>query len=151
MDLPYLERVKIHSEILLPLFRLLRSELGEEKASNLLRAAVREYAEALGRRAGAAASGTPLHKLACMLPMFAAGDALEIEPLRENEHELSLNVRRCEYARYFQELGEVAFGKMLTCEIDPTLTAAIDPGLTLDRTQTIMEGADHCDFRWRQR
>ena len=47
-NLPYLERVKIQSEILLPLFKRLREEIGAERANELLRAAVTEYATALG-------------------------------------------------------------------------------------------------------
>ena len=50
--LPYLERVKIQSEILLPLYRRLRDELGKDKANALLRAAVKEYAEDLGHSVG---------------------------------------------------------------------------------------------------
>ncbi len=47
-DLPYLERVKIQAEILLPLFRRMRAELGEAKAVELVRAAVAEFATQLG-------------------------------------------------------------------------------------------------------
>lgn len=48
-NLPYIERVKIQSEILLPLYKRLREEIGEQRANELLRASVREYASALGK------------------------------------------------------------------------------------------------------
>lgn len=147
--LPYLERVKIQSEILLPLFRRLREELGHDRACELLRAAVREYAEGLGKRAAAAAHGTSLDKLRSLMPAFSAGDALGVEMLVDEAQALSLNVRRCEYANYFKALGEPEFGAMLTCEIDAPMTAAISEDLTLARTQTVMGGASHCDFRWK--
>ena len=38
-DLPYIERVKIQSEILLPLYKRLRKELGEDKANEIKRKA----------------------------------------------------------------------------------------------------------------
>jgi hypothetical protein len=145
--LPYLERVKIQSEILLPLFRRLRAELGSERANALLRAAVREYAESLGRST-AGVAGTSLDRLRSLLPAFTAGNALGIEPIANDARALALDVRRCEYANYFHALGEPEFGAMLTCELDPPMTAAVGDDLALVRTQTVMGGASHCDFRW---
>ena len=147
--IPYIERVKIQSEILLPLFRRLREEVGKERASELLRSAVQEYAESLGKAVSRANEGTSLEKLQTLMPGFVAGDALEVEPLVNDAKELSLNVRRCEYAKYFHSLGEPEFGAMITCEVDPPMTEAIGSDLSLERTQTIMRGASHCDFRWK--
>lgn len=146
--LPYLERVKIQSEILLPLFRRLRDELGAERANAMLREAVTEFAEAFGRKAGEG-EGSSLDKVGALMPAFAAGGALEVEPLVHDERELRLNVRRCAYAEYFRELGEPEFGAMVTCEIDPPMTRAIGADLTLNRTQTILGGGSHCDFQWK--
>ncbi|MFT4561667.1 MAG: hypothetical protein ACI9BW_001409 [Gammaproteobacteria bacterium] len=148
-SLPYLERVKIQSEILLPLYRRLRDELGGERAAELLRASVREYASALGKSVADNEQGTSLDKMRSLMPSFAAGGALEIEPIADNATELLINVRRCGYAEYFRSLGEPEFGAMLTCEIDPPITQAIGDDLSLQRTQTIMSGGDHCDFRWK--
>ena len=148
-QLSYLERVKIQTEILLPLFRRLREELGNERACELVRSAVREYAKSLGEAISAQNEGTPLEKLQAVVPAFSAGNTLEIEPIANTDKELSLNVRRCKYAEYFKSLGEPEFGAMLTCEIDPPMTEAISSDLTLERTQTIMRGGSHCDFRWK--
>jgi hypothetical protein len=38
---------------------------------------------------------------------------------------------------------------MLTCEVDPPLTAGIGHDIILQRSQTILKGGSHCDFRWR--
>jgi len=38
---------------------------------------------------------------------------------------------------------------MLTCEIDSPMTTAIGSDLSLDRSQTIMTGDSHCDFKWK--
>lgn len=150
-QLPYLERVKIQSEILLPLYRRLREEIGVERAAELLRAAVREYASALGTAVAENGSGTSLDKMRSLMPSFAAQDALEIESLSDNKSEYMLNVRRCAYAEHFRTLGEPEFGAMITCEIDPPITEAIGDDLSLERTKTIMSGGDHCDFRWKLR
>ena len=148
-QLSYLERVKIQTEILLPLFRRLREELGNERACSLVRSAVREYAKSLGEAISAQNEGTSLEKLQAVVPAFAAGNTLEIEPIANTDKELSLNVRGCKYAEYFKSLGEPEFGAILTCEIDPPMTEAIGSDLTLERTQTIMGGGSHCDFRWK--
>jgi hypothetical protein len=148
-DLPYLERVKIQAEILLPLFRRMRAELGEAKAVELVRAAVAEYANQLGESLAAQDDAGPLVTIKRMMPAFTAGDALDVEPLANTERELTFNVRRCDYARFFHELGEPLLGRLLTCEIDPPLTDGIGGGLKLSRSQTIMGGASHCDFDWR--
>ena len=148
-DLPYLERVKIQSEILLPLFKRLREEIGREKTNELLRASVDEYAANLGESIRQSATGSSLEKLRAVIPQFAAGDALEVEPVANDSHTLSMDVRGCRYAAYFKSLGEPEFGAMLTCEIDPPMTRAIGEDLTLARTKTIMAGDEVCDFRWK--
>lgn len=150
-NLPYLERVKIQSEILLPLFKRLREEIGAERANELLRAAVTEYATALGEKIGQTGDGSSLDKLKSVIPIFAANDALEVEPIENSDHELSLNVQRCQFAEHFQSIDEVEFGAMLTCEIDPPMTTGIGEDLSLHRTKTIMSGDKQCDFRWQQR
>lgn len=148
-QLPYLERVKIQSEILLPLYKRLRIELGNERAASLLRDAVREYALAMGSAVSKAIPGHSLDKLRSLLPLFSAGDALVIEPIADNNKEFSMNVRRCRYAEHFKSIGEPEFGAVMTCEIDPPMTEALGSDLTLERTQTIMKGGSHCDFRWK--
>lgn len=147
-QLPYLERVKIQAEILLPLFRAMREELGNDKACELLRSAVREYATSLGESISSQFPGTSLEKLKAVAPVFGAAGALVIEPIEDTEKHFSMNVSGCKYAEYFKELGEPEFGAMLTCEIDPTMTRGIGADVTLERTQTIMSGGSHCDFRW---
>ena len=148
-QLPYLERVKIQSEILLPLYKILRDELGREKANELLRAAVNEYATNLGQTISQSSAGSSLDKLRAAVPVFAAADALQVEPIENNSQTLSMDVRGCQYAEFFKALGESEFGAMLTCEIDPPMTAAIGSDLSLERHKTIMSGDEVCDFRWK--
>jgi hypothetical protein len=40
------------------------------------------------------------------------------------------------------------FGVGLSCCRDAPFARGFNPQLKLVRTQTIMEGADHCDFRY---
>lgn len=147
-EISYFERVKFQSEILLPLFKILCSEFGKDKATELLRRAVREFATNLGKKISEREEDGSIEKLKSFFPAFTADEALELEPVRNTAEELSVNVTRCKYAEYFASIGESEFGAMITCEIDPPMTEAIGPDLKLVRSKTIASGGDHCDFRW---
>jgi hypothetical protein len=41
-----------------------------------------------------------------------------------------------------------AAGEALTCSADFALAEGYGAGVRLERTQTIMQGASHCDFRY---
>ena len=146
--LPYLDRVKIQAEIMVPLFRRLKAELGEERACALVRGAVQDFASEFGKAIAERNAGTPLAKLKAAVPAFTAGNALDVEALENSDTDLRFNVRGCRYADYFQSIGEPLLGAMLTCEIDPPMTAAIGGTLKLERSQTILKGGSHCDFHW---
>lgn len=60
---------------------------------------------------------------------------------------VAFDVRRCPAAAYFRAhgLGELCLASW--CNLDFPLATRWGAGL--DRSQTIAEGSDHCDFRWR--
>jgi L-2-amino-thiazoline-4-carboxylic acid hydrolase len=60
-----------------------------------------------------------------------------------------LNVTGCRYAEFYQELGAPELGFLLTCSADFPFAEGFGGEVELTRTQTIMQGADHCDFRYR--
>ena len=47
------------------------------------------------------------------------------------------------------EMGLAEIGGLLSCGRDGTFCTGYDPRIKLERTQTIMQGASHCDFRYR--
>ncbi len=69
----------------------MREELGNERACSLVRSAVREYAKSLGEAISAQNEGTSLEKLQAVVPAFAAGNTLEIEPIANTDKELSVD------------------------------------------------------------
>lgn len=148
-DVSYLDRVKIQCEILLPFYQRVRAELGEARAAALLRDAVREYGLAMGATMKDAIPGQDVAQVKAMMPMFAAGNALDVEPVADTPTEFSVNVRGCRYADYFKELGEREFGAMITCEADHPMMETFTSTVSMGRTSTIMSGGSHCDFRWR--
>ena len=76
-------------------------------------------------------------------------EALQIEVIEESAKTLSFNVTRCRYAELYESLGIRNIGTILSCTRDFALIEGFNPNISLNRTQTIMEGADFCDFRYR--
>ena len=69
--------------------------------------------------------------------------------LEEGDEAVSYNVTRCRYAEMYREMGLAEIGHLLSCGRDGTFCTGYDPRIKLERTQTIMQGASHCDFRYR--
>ncbi|MEO0547843.1 MAG: L-2-amino-thiazoline-4-carboxylic acid hydrolase [Pseudomonadota bacterium] len=46
-------------------------------------------------------------------------------------------------------MGMAEVGHILSCRRDGTFCTGYNPNIKLDRTQTIMQGASYCDFRYR--
>jgi hypothetical protein len=63
---------------------------------------------------------------------------------------LSRFVTRCRYAEFYKELGEPELGFLLVCTADFAVADGFGGDVKLTRTQTIMQGAPHCDFRYRR-
>jgi len=59
-------------------------------------------------------------------------------------------VTRCAYAEFYKALGEPELGFLLVCTADFATAEGFGPDVRLTRTQTIMQGASHCDFRYRR-
>jgi hypothetical protein len=51
----------------------------------------------------------------------------------------------------YKDMGLGEIGHLLSCQRDGTFCQGYDERLELTRTQTIMQGASHCDFRYRWR
>ena len=69
--------------------------------------------------------------------------------LRRDDDHFDMNVTRCAYAELMERLGARDIGPLLICNAD--FAMAERAGLELERTQTRMQGAAHCDFRYRRR
>lgn len=60
---------------------------------------------------------------------------------------VAFDVTLCPLADYFKDQGVPELTPYAACRLD--LAAAHAYGVDLVRTQTIAEGAEHCDFRWK--
>ena len=148
-SIPLIEQVKIQAQVLVPLVKALQAELGEERANAIVRNALgdlyRRYGEKWWRSEGAGDLGA---KMASAFGMFASADALGYEVLKQAADAFEVNVTRCRYAEFYKKIGAPELGFLLTCSADFSMTEGFGAGVRLTRTQTLMQGAAHCDFRY---
>jgi len=114
---------------------------------------VREVIAAIAREQGrvmAESRGdTSLASFAQTLEPWTKDDALRLRVVDESPGRFDFDVTRCRYAEMYRALGIQELGEVLSCQRDAALIEGFNPGVTLNRTQTIMQGAANCDFRYR--
>jgi L-2-amino-thiazoline-4-carboxylic acid hydrolase-like protein len=150
MDIPLIEQIKIQAQVLVPLVKALQAELGEKRANAMVRNALgdlyRSYGEKWWRSQGARSFE---EKMASTFErLYGAGDALKYEVVKEASDTFEVNVTECRYAQFYSKIGAPELGFLLTCSADFSHAEGFGAGVQLTRTQTIMQGASHCDFRY---
>ena len=150
--LAMLERRRIEAAILKHVYEVLKASAGVEVAARTIAEAVRRSAVAQAREMAAAAGGnTSMDTFIARQELWTRGGALEIEVKEKSATRYRYNVTRCKYAEMYREMGLGEIGHLLSCQRDATFSAGYDQRLSLKRTQTIMQGASHCDFKYTYR
>ena len=151
MGISVIEQVKIQAQILVPLVKALQAELGEERANALVRRALGDLYRRYGEEFWRAKQETNVGKaMASAFATFANGDALDYRVREQSEDSFAIDVTGCRYAEFYKELGEPELGFLLVCSADFLMAEGFGPDIKLTRTQTIMQGASHCDFRYQR-
>ena len=148
-DLPMLEQRRIEANILKPVYEEMEAQLGTEKAQEILGAAVIRDSISQGAAYAEGLEDRGLKAFRDTMAQWKASGALEMEMLKETDEEVHFNVVRCRYSEMYREMGVGHIGHLLSCNRDGTFCTGFNPDIKLDRTQTIMSGASHCDFRYR--
>jgi L-2-amino-thiazoline-4-carboxylic acid hydrolase len=151
MSLPVIEQAKIQAQVLVPLVKALQVELGEQRANDLVRRALGDIYRRYGEEFWRTRSEKNVGKvMASAFATFARGDALDYQVREQSQDVLAIDVTGCRYAEFYKELGEPELGFLLVCSADFLMAEGFGPDITLTRTQTIMQGASHCNFRYRR-
>lgn len=151
MSISVIEQAKIQAQVLLPLVKALQAELGEARANALVRNALGDLYRRFGEEFWRAKNDANLGKtVASAFLTYARDDALSLDILEQSKDAFEFNVTRCRYAEFYKQLGEPELGFLLVCTADYAVADGFDPDVKLTRTQTIMQGAPHCDFRYRR-
>src|SRR5262245_52420891 len=122
MDMSLLDQVKIQAQVLVPLLKAFQAELGEERSNAIARKSLQDWAYQAGRQISTIGTGTPAERMAAALPLFAAGDALDLKVTKQIPESLEFNVTGCRYAQFYKELGVPELGFLFVCAQDFPLT-----------------------------
>src|SRR5271165_5136421 len=149
--LPILTQRRIEAAFAKGVYDEMKAEVGEAAARRILSNAVIKLAkQTAAEMARQASDGQPsLESFRAILPRWTAEDALQIEVVKSTDSEFHFNVTRCRYAEMYRDMGLAELGAALSCNRDGAFCEGYDPRLKLHRTQTLMGGASHCDFRYR--
>ena len=148
--IPMLERRRIEAAILKHVYDSLRQSHGVEVARTTLADAVRRSSVEQAAEFAAKAGGkTSMQTFIDRQALWKAGNALTVEVKEQTDKSYVYNVTRCRYAEMYREMGLGEIGHLLSCQRDGTFCEGYDKRLKLTRTQTLMQGASHCDFNYK--
>ena len=150
-EVSLLDKTRIQAQVLVPVLRALRAELGKDKADVLVTQALRDWSRQLFAAVADGIEGSPRRKWATIQSVWGevSGREVEVEVLRQDKEALDIDVTHCRFADFFRALGEPELGALLICAADFDIAAAGAGEVSLERAQTIMQGAPRCTFRYR--
>jgi hypothetical protein len=146
-----LDKTRMQAQVLLPVLRALRAELGNEKANAIVKKALRHWSKQLFATIGERIDGSPRRRWATINSVFSelSGKEVEFNILRHDQEALDIDVTRCRFAEFFRSLGEPELGALLICEADFDIASVGEGEVSLERAQTMMGGAPSCTFRYK--
>jgi hypothetical protein len=144
-----LTRREVEARILSPVIEALGESVGRDQVLSVVQSTIVKIARNQGADLSKQMGNNSLQHFSETLQFWIRGDALEIEVIKESQDVLFFNVTRCRYAELYDSLGIRDIGTIFSCARDFALIEGFNPDVSLTRTQTIMEGAPFCDFRYR--
>ena len=135
MDIPVIEQAKIQGQVLVPLVKALERELGKDRAHALVRGALGDVYRRLGEKWWRAKGSSDLGKcMASAFASFAKGEAIDYHVRLQSQDSYEIDVTRCRYAQFYQELGEPELGFLLICSLDFPFAEGFAADVRLTRT-----------------
>ena len=143
-----LTRREMEARLLAPIVDALGHRFGRDEVVAIVRDVIVQIARDQGRAMAAAAGDDSLESFAGTLEPWTRDGALELAVREQSATRLAFDVTRCRYAELYRSLGIAELGAVLSCNRDAALIEGFNPAVTFTRTQTIMQGARCCDFRY---
>lgn len=145
-----LQQRRIEANVINAFYTRLAQEFGVERSRILVANVIDHLAFQKGRelrRLNPAGEMTALFELWRKL---GSGGALDVQFIQNRNNCLHLRVDRCGYAEAYREMGiGTELGTILSCSRDEPLLKGFSDGIMLERSQTIMEGANYCELIYR--
>jgi len=143
-----LDATRIQARIVIPIVKALEKEIGNERAHAIVGRAIAESYVGWREKRGFVENAHPRRDDAADgSPAFPVDE----EIVEDTDEAYGHNIVGCAFAQYFRSIGEPEIGALMTCGVDFAAEERMRPGWEFARTQTLMEGAPHCDFRWRRK
>ena len=122
--LSLLDKTRIQAQVLVPVLRALRAELGKDKADAIVKQALRDWSKQLFAAIGDAIEGSPRRKWATIQSVFGeiSGKEVETQILRHDKAALDIDVTRCRFAEFFRALAACrteVFSRVATSDMSP--------------------------------
>lgn len=143
-----LTRREVEARILIPVIEALSGSFGRNEVLSVVEQTIIRIAEEQGDALADTMGGDDATAFMDSLQYWTKDEALTIEVLENDGEKLHFNVTRCRYAEMYRALGVPELGALFSCNRDYALINGFNPAASLERTQTIMQGATHCDFRY---
>ena len=143
-----IDRRRVEAMVLGPMLRAFQAEFGVEKTNEIASAVITKLAREQGAAFAKGIGANGLDDYAANKDAWRRQGALEVDIIESDANRYSFDVTRCKYAEMYTELGYSDLGAIFSCTRDFEFVAGFNPNVTLRRTQTIMQGAPHCDFRY---
>src|SRR5205807_7281461 len=89
-----LDKTRMQAQVLLPVLRALRAELGKDKAEAIVKQALRDWSRELFSEIGDGVEGSPRRKWATIQSVWGevSGREVEVEILRQDKETLDMDV-----------------------------------------------------------
>jgi hypothetical protein len=146
--LSLLRQREIEARILKPVVDAMAAEFGREAVLRNLAQTIRQLAREHGESLAMQEGRSDMEAFRNVVSLWRRDNALELTVLQSDDRRYDFNVTRCRFAEMYRRLDMQDLGPILSCSRDECLCSGFNAKLTLTRTHTIMEGADHCDFRF---
>ena len=147
-NLNRIEKRAIEALAIVPVIMAVSQRIGQDEALAILQEVNQQEAFERGRRMAAELGRNGIEELVEEVASWGRGSGWEMDVLEQTPTTYFFNVTRCPYYEKYRELGLEQFGVGLSCCRDEPFVRGFNPQLKLVRTKTIMEGFDHCDFRY---
>lgn len=148
-EIGILKRREIEARILAPILAALGEEFGRKEVLEITRKTITGVARQQGRELAAQLGKNDLETYGKSVEAWSRGGALQFRILNQDDRALSFDVTECRYAALYGSLGIEELGSILSCDRDAAFVEGFNANITLERTQTIMQGAASCDFRFK--
>jgi hypothetical protein len=142
------EKRAIEALAIAPVIRAVSQRIGRDEALAILQEVNQQEAFQRGQSMMEKERQNGIEELVNEVAGWGEGGMWEMDVLEQTPTTYFFNVTRCPYYEKYLELGLEEFGVGFSCCRDEPFARGFNPQLKLVRTKTIMEGADHCDFRY---